>query len=134
MKDAVPSVAKVMILHDPTMGTALAEVQAGAQALALKFIVIDANDEAKFADGFAAAHYLGKYWSEWQDLNLRPPRPERGTRPPYSVRQQRLRPLFEPQGRRHRKPRSRPLPCVPRDFFPKASPTQLSGRLVVSSS
>jgi hypothetical protein len=78
MKDAVPSVAKVMILHDPTMGTALAEVQAGAQALALKFIVIDANDEAKFADGFAAAHYLGKYWSEWQDLNLRPPRPERG--------------------------------------------------------
>src|SRR5262249_24269983 len=36
------------------------------------------------------------YWSEWQDLNLRPPRPERGTRPPYSVRQQRLSPLFEP--------------------------------------
>ena len=34
-------------------------------------------------------------WSEWQDLNLRPPRPERGT-PPYSVQQQRLRPLFEP--------------------------------------
>jgi hypothetical protein len=28
MKDAVPSVAKVMILHDPTMGTALAEVLA----------------------------------------------------------------------------------------------------------
>jgi hypothetical protein len=21
---------------------------------------------------------LAKYWSEWQDLNLRPPRPERG--------------------------------------------------------
>jgi hypothetical protein len=24
---------------------------------------------------------LGKYWSEWQDLNLRPPRPERGVYP-----------------------------------------------------
>jgi hypothetical protein len=35
-------------------------------------------------------------WSEWQDLNLRPPRPERSTRPPYSVRQQRLSPLLEP--------------------------------------
>jgi hypothetical protein len=22
-----------------------------------------------------------KYWSEWQDLNLRPPRPERGALP-----------------------------------------------------
>ncbi len=25
--------------------------------------------------------YLGKFWSEWQDLNLRPPRPERGALP-----------------------------------------------------
>jgi hypothetical protein len=24
-----------------------------------------------------------KYWSEWQDLNLRPPRPERGGLPGY---------------------------------------------------
>ena len=24
----------------------------------------------------------GKVWSEWQDLNLRPPRPERGALPP----------------------------------------------------
>jgi hypothetical protein len=24
---------------------------------------------------------LGKCWSEWQDLNLRPPRPERGSGP-----------------------------------------------------
>src|ERR1700738_5701588 len=24
---------------------------------------------------------LAKYWSEWQDLNLRPPRPERGALP-----------------------------------------------------
>ena len=40
--------------------------------------------------------YCGESWSEWQDLNLRPPRPEQGTRPPYSVRQQRLSHLFEP--------------------------------------
>src|ERR1700732_4098024 len=25
--------------------------------------------------------FLAKYWSEWQDLNLRPPRPERGALP-----------------------------------------------------
>src|SRR5215472_14332737 len=37
-------------------------------------------------DGFCCK----ESWSEWQDLNLRPPRPERGARPPYSVRQQRL--------------------------------------------
>ena len=24
---------------------------------------------------------FAKYWSEWQDLNLRPPRPERGALP-----------------------------------------------------
>jgi hypothetical protein len=24
---------------------------------------------------------LGEFWSEWQDLNLRPPRPERGALP-----------------------------------------------------
>ena len=43
-------------------------------------------------DGFCCQ----ESWSEWQDLNLRPPRPERGTRPPYSVRQQRLSPVLEP--------------------------------------
>ena len=26
----------------------------------------------------AQATFFAKYWSEWQDLNLRPPRPERG--------------------------------------------------------
>jgi hypothetical protein len=29
----------------------------------------------------AAVSGSTKYWSEWQDLNLRPPRPERGARP-----------------------------------------------------
>jgi len=60
LKDAVPSVANVMVLHDPTMGgTALAEVRAGAQALALKLIVVETSDPAKFADVFAAAHAQG---------------------------------------------------------------------------
>ena len=27
----------------------------------------------------AQATFFAKYWSEWQDLNLRPPRPERGS-------------------------------------------------------
>ena len=29
----------------------------------------------------AQATFFAKYWSEWQDLNLRPPRPERGALP-----------------------------------------------------
>src|SRR5262249_6620348 len=32
-------------------------------------------------DGF----YCEESWSGWQDFNLRPPRPKRSTRPPYSV-------------------------------------------------
>jgi hypothetical protein len=33
----------------------------------------------------AAIQYSAKYWSEWQDLNLRPPRPERGGRAGLSL-------------------------------------------------
>jgi len=56
LKDAVPTVTKLMILHDPTMGpTALAEIEAVAKALGLKFIVSEASDPAKYADIFAAA-------------------------------------------------------------------------------
>ena len=29
----------------------------------------------------AQATFFAKYWSEWQDLNLRPPRPERRSGP-----------------------------------------------------
>jgi putative tryptophan/tyrosine transport system substrate-binding protein len=56
LKDAVPGVTKLMILHDPTMGTtALADVEAAANALALKFVISEANDPEKYADIFAAA-------------------------------------------------------------------------------
>jgi hypothetical protein len=40
------------------------------------------NLSAKLSAGKAKdAERLGKEWSEWQDLNLRPPRPERGALP-----------------------------------------------------
>ena len=56
LKDAVPAVTKLMILHDPTMGpTALADVQAAAKTLALITVVSEANDPTKYTDIFAAA-------------------------------------------------------------------------------
>jgi hypothetical protein len=73
-------------------------------------------------------------WSEWQDLNLRPPRPERGIRPHVlGTAAIALTPLV-----RAARPRAPQTPLAAfavcaQDFFPKASPTQLSGRLVVSS-
>ena len=33
---------------------------------------------------------VAKYWSEWQDLNLRPPRPERGALPDYATIRRRM--------------------------------------------
>jgi len=60
LKDAVPAVTKLMVLHDPTMGeTALADVRAGARALALEAILVEANDPAGFADVFAGAAAQG---------------------------------------------------------------------------
>lgn len=60
LKDAVPTVTKLMILHDPTMGTTgLEDVEAVAKAKALKFVVSEANDPAKYADIFAAANTQG---------------------------------------------------------------------------
>lgn len=60
LKDAVPTVTKLLILHDPSMGpTALSEVRAGAQALALALMLAEVTDEAKFADEFATAHAQG---------------------------------------------------------------------------
>jgi putative ABC transport system substrate-binding protein len=56
LKDAVPTVAKVLILHDPSMGqTGLAAVRAAAQALALELVMVEENDPARFASVFAAA-------------------------------------------------------------------------------
>jgi ABC-type uncharacterized transport system substrate-binding protein len=60
LKDAVPTVTKVMILHDPSMGTtALSGVRTGAQALTLKLVIVEADDDAKFADAFATARAEG---------------------------------------------------------------------------
>jgi putative tryptophan/tyrosine transport system substrate-binding protein len=60
LKDSVPAASNVMILHDPSMGrTALADVQAGARALALKFVVVELGDAAKYPDAFALAHSQG---------------------------------------------------------------------------
>src|SRR4029077_6689811 len=39
---------------------------------------------------------FGEYWSEWQDLNLRPPRPERGALPGCATLRRAAR---EPSGR-----------------------------------
>jgi putative ABC transport system substrate-binding protein len=60
LKDAVPAVTKLMILHDPTMGTtALADVKVVAKSLGLQFIVSEAHDPAKFAEIFADAQAQG---------------------------------------------------------------------------
>jgi len=60
LKDAVPTVTKILILHDPSMAQrALSEVRAGAQTLALPLLIAEVNDEAKFADAFATAHAQG---------------------------------------------------------------------------
>src|SRR5437762_10426779 len=49
-----------------------------------------------------------KYWSEWQDLNLRPPRPERGALPDCATLRCRWWSLYSPrlrgpQARRQRR-------------------------------
>jgi putative ABC transport system substrate-binding protein len=60
LKDSVRSASNVMILHDPSMGgTAVADVQTGARALALKFVVVELGDAAKYPDAFALAHSRG---------------------------------------------------------------------------
>jgi putative ABC transport system substrate-binding protein len=60
LKDAVPRLTKIMILHDPSMGaTAVEEVQTGARKLKLDFILAEANEPEKFADAFAGAVVQG---------------------------------------------------------------------------
>jgi putative tryptophan/tyrosine transport system substrate-binding protein len=60
LKDAAPAVTKLMILHDPTMGTtALADVKVVAKSIGLQFIVSEADDPAKFAEIFADAQAHG---------------------------------------------------------------------------
>ncbi len=56
LKDAVPSMTKVMLLHDPSMGpTGLEEAKPSARALGLEMLVIETADADKLADVFAEA-------------------------------------------------------------------------------
>jgi putative tryptophan/tyrosine transport system substrate-binding protein len=60
LKNAVPTIDKVMILHDPSMGsTALSEVKTGARFLGLELIVVETSDDAKFTETFAGVAAQG---------------------------------------------------------------------------
>jgi putative tryptophan/tyrosine transport system substrate-binding protein len=60
LKDAVPALKKVMILHDPSMGSAgLDEVAAATGALGLEQVLVETGDADKFADAFARATLQG---------------------------------------------------------------------------
>jgi putative tryptophan/tyrosine transport system substrate-binding protein len=60
MRYAVPALKKVMILHDPSVGSAgVSEAQAGARALGLESIFVETGDDAKFAEVFASAAAQG---------------------------------------------------------------------------
>jgi putative tryptophan/tyrosine transport system substrate-binding protein len=60
LKDAVPALKKVMILHDLSMGpTGVSEAQAGARALGIESFFVETGDDAKFAEGFASAAAQG---------------------------------------------------------------------------
>jgi ABC-type uncharacterized transport system substrate-binding protein len=51
LKDAVPAIKKVMILHDLSMGpTGVSEAQAGARALGLESFFVETGDDAKLAE------------------------------------------------------------------------------------
>ena len=60
LKNAVPTISKVMVLHDPSMGaTGLSEVKTGARFLGLELFVVEASDEAKFTETFAGVAAQG---------------------------------------------------------------------------
>jgi putative ABC transport system substrate-binding protein len=53
LKDAVSTLKRVAILHDPSMGSSgLADAQSGARALALEALFFEAGDPVKFAAVF----------------------------------------------------------------------------------
>ena len=58
----------------PTFGLSGSRLSVGAGVVPLKLRF--GRDIGRGANLKSA-----KYWSEWQDLNLRPPRPERGSGP-----------------------------------------------------
>jgi putative tryptophan/tyrosine transport system substrate-binding protein len=56
LKDAVPPLSRVMILHDPSMGAAgVAEAEAGARALAVEPIIVETSDPDQFDAVFTGA-------------------------------------------------------------------------------
>ena len=60
LKNAVPTISKVMVLHDPSMGaTGLSEVKTGARFLGLELFVVEASDDAKFTETFAGVAAQG---------------------------------------------------------------------------
>jgi putative tryptophan/tyrosine transport system substrate-binding protein len=60
LKDAFSALKRVMILHDPTMGASeLADAQAGALALAVETLIVEAPDPGQFEAAFADAAKQG---------------------------------------------------------------------------
>jgi putative tryptophan/tyrosine transport system substrate-binding protein len=56
LKDAVPALTKVLLLHDPSMGsTGLAEAKPSARTLGLELVVSEVSDDDRFAEAFAGA-------------------------------------------------------------------------------
>jgi hypothetical protein len=56
LKDAVPALRRIMILHDPSMGTAgLDEAQSAARALAVEPLVVATSYPDRFEPAFAGA-------------------------------------------------------------------------------
>lgn len=56
LKDAVPSLSRVMILHDPSMGTAgVAEAEAGARTLGVEPVMVETSDPDQFEAIFMGA-------------------------------------------------------------------------------
>jgi putative tryptophan/tyrosine transport system substrate-binding protein len=54
LKDAVPALTKVLLLHDPSMGTiGLEEAKRGASTLGLEVVLADLSDDNRFAEAFA---------------------------------------------------------------------------------
>lgn len=60
LKDTVPSLKKVMLLHDPTNGpSGIEEAKAGAQGLGLEIWIVDTDDNNRIAEAFAHASAQG---------------------------------------------------------------------------
>jgi ABC-type uncharacterized transport system substrate-binding protein len=56
LKDAVPALTKVLLLHDPSMGsTGLEEAKPSAGILGLEVVVAEVSDDDRFAEAFTGA-------------------------------------------------------------------------------